>query len=99
MKLPYHQPEKKDLSAFLARSGLRRQQLAGSCTAGLRQSWKEKTDGDREELMLKTFTYKVNGDEDENADPALNKPGRCVHLKVTKWMDHGCMLTERRLKN
>jgi len=36
---------------------------------------KEKTSDDREELALKTFTYKCDADEDDAIDPTLNKPG------------------------
>ena len=41
---------------------------------------KEKTSEDREELKLKTFTYKLDVDDDENADPSLNKPGKFRHF-------------------
>jgi len=40
VRLPYHQPEKKDLAAFLARAELRRKQLVNNCSAGIRQPWK-----------------------------------------------------------
>jgi len=41
---------------------------------------KEKiSSSDREELQLKTFSYHLDGnDEDEVNDPSLNKPGPCT---------------------
>ena len=41
---------------------------------------KEKTSDDREELALKTFTYKLDADEDDIVDPTLNKPGCLIFL-------------------
>lgn len=41
VKLPYHIPEKKDISTFLARSQLRRQQIVSSSTLISRPSWKQ----------------------------------------------------------
>jgi len=39
---------------------------------------------EREELQLKTFTYHVDvNEEDEVQDPSLNKPGQRVLLKLT----------------
>ena len=39
---------------------------------------------EREELQLKTFTYHIDGnEEDEVQDPLLNKPGQRVLLKLT----------------